>query len=268
MSFAHENELIHQDSPERLRVLQWRRRYSRPHRPHLHSCLLGRPIGRRSSPGGGWRGGRCSSSADPRDRFPVASPEQHAGTISDRTLRARPRYCRYRLAEHVGDTTWSRHCAIRSRRIQAQAASRVRHPCPRLEAHFEPYQSLDQRFLRPREFERRRQRLEQQAVLFPVNSSALRPEQSMRLDPYEDHCSISCSRRLREPGPQSPRHHSMAGPTTPVPKPRTLTLSRERAEHVYAGSCASAACPPMITRGRLGRQRAHPSRLTCVPAWK
>jgi OOP family OmpA-OmpF porin len=56
-----------------------------------------------------------------------------------------------------------------------------------LETHFESYQSLDPRFSRPREFESEQQQLEQQVVLFPVNSSTLQSDQGIRLDAIEDH---------------------------------------------------------------------------------
>src|SRR5271167_3052740 len=57
----------------------------------------------------------------------------------------------------------------------------------RVAAHFEPYQSLDQRFTVQRQFESEKQALEQLRILFPVNSSALQPDQSLRLDSLEQH---------------------------------------------------------------------------------
>jgi len=53
--------------------------------------------------------------------------------------------------------------------------------------HFEPYLSLDERFAVQRSFDNEKQMLEQLMILFPVNSSVLSPDQSMRLDSLEEH---------------------------------------------------------------------------------
>ena len=55
-----------------------------------------------------------------------------------------------------------------------------------LQARFEPYQSLDDTFVRRREFETGKQQIEEQIVLFPVSSSALLPDQSARLESMEE----------------------------------------------------------------------------------
>jgi outer membrane protein OmpA-like peptidoglycan-associated protein len=59
-------------------------------------------------------------------------------------------------------------------------------PPDKVQARFLEYQSLDERFAGERKFVSEKQRLEQQIVLFPVNSSALVPDQSIRLDNIEE----------------------------------------------------------------------------------
>ena len=119
-----------------------------------------------------------------------------------------------------------------------------------LEAHFEPYQSLDPRFSRPREFESEKQQLEQQMVLFPVNSSALMPDQGMRLDAIEDHIN-----RLQEIAGELGRqiHITIYGRADQTgAETKNAALSKERAQRVLEALRERGIPPDMITAVGLG----------------
>ncbi len=119
-----------------------------------------------------------------------------------------------------------------------------------LETHFAPYQSLDPRFLRQREFDSEKQQLEQQMVLFPVNSSALLPEQGMRLDAIEDHIN-----RLQEIASALGRqiHVTLYGRADQTgAETKNATLSKERAQVVLEALRARGIAPNMVTAAGLG----------------
>jgi outer membrane protein OmpA-like peptidoglycan-associated protein len=119
-----------------------------------------------------------------------------------------------------------------------------------LETHFEPYQSLDPRFARPREFDSEKQALEQQMVLFPVNSSALLPEQGMRLDAIEDHIN-----RLQELAGElgQPVHVTIYGRADHTgAESKNTALSNERAQRVLEALRERGIPSEMVTAVGLG----------------
>jgi len=67
-----------------------------------------------------------------------------------------------------------------------QLATEAGIPVDKLEAHFVLYQSVEKSFQERRDFDAERHKMERQMVLFPVNSSKLGPDQSIRIDNIED----------------------------------------------------------------------------------
>src|SRR5208283_2481378 len=63
-----------------------------------------------------------------------------------------------------------------------QLAAQFDIPPDKLSLRFEPYQSLDSSFVRQREFEANQRLVNEQMILFPVNSSALAGEQEAQLE--------------------------------------------------------------------------------------
>jgi OOP family OmpA-OmpF porin len=119
-----------------------------------------------------------------------------------------------------------------------------------LEIRFEPYQSLDASFARPREFEAEKQQLEQQIVLFPVNSSALTSEQGMRLDAIEDHIN-----RLQEIAGELGQqiHITIYGRADQTgAETKNAALSKERAQRVLEALRERGIPSDMLTAVGLG----------------
>ena len=101
----------------------------------------------------------------------------------------------------------------------------------RVAGHFEPYQSLDERFSLQRQFDSEKQALEQLVILFPVNSSALLPDQSIRIDSLEEHLD-----RLQQAAAALRRtvHVTMYGRADQTgAESKNTALSKDRAEHVF-----------------------------------
>ncbi len=123
-------------------------------------------------------------------------------------------------------------------------------PTSRLEARFVPYESLDKRFSRMREFDSEKHKLEQQMVLFPVNSSTLAPDQSFRLDAIEE----SLDQLQTTAGSLGRTIHvvlygraDQTGAET-----KNATLSRERAERVLEALRDRGIPTEMISAVGLG----------------
>jgi OOP family OmpA-OmpF porin len=119
-----------------------------------------------------------------------------------------------------------------------------------LESHFEPYQSLDPGFSRQREFDSEKQQLEQQVVLFPVNSSALQSEQGMRLDAIEDHIN-----RLQELAGEVGQqvHVTIYGRADQTgAETKNAALSKDRAQHVLEALQARGIAADMMSAVGLG----------------
>lgn len=106
-------------------------------------------------------------------------------------------------------------------------------PADKLQVHFEPYQSLDDRFVRQREFDAGKKQIEEKMILFPVNSSSLPPEQASALTSIEEELN-----KLQKAALESGREirlnlYGRADQTGAESK--NETLSRERAERVRDG---------------------------------
>jgi len=100
----------------------------------------------------------------------------------------------------------------------------------RVHEHFEEYQSLDPHFAVQRTFDTEKQDIEQMMILFPVNSSALSPDQSLRLDLLEEHLD-----KLQQAAGALDRkiHVKLFGRADQTgPESKNAALSRDRAEHV------------------------------------
>ncbi len=120
----------------------------------------------------------------------------------------------------------------------------------KLQAHFEPYQSLDDSFVLEREFEAGKRLVEEQLILFPVNSSALLPEQESRLDSLEEQLS-----RLQEIARETGReiHINIYGRADQTGADgKNAALSKQRAERVLDALRESGVAPEMMTAIALG----------------
>ena len=125
----------------------------------------------------------------------------------------------------------------------------------RVQGHFEPYQSLDQRFALQREFDSEKQALEQLMILFPVNSSALLPDQAMRLDSLEQHLD-KLQQAARALGRKI--HVTLYGRADQTgAESKNAALSKERAERVLSALRERGVRARIDFRGRTGQQRAH-----------
>jgi outer membrane protein OmpA-like peptidoglycan-associated protein len=120
----------------------------------------------------------------------------------------------------------------------------------RVAGHFIPYQSLDQHFSVQRELDSEKQSLEQLLILFPVNSSALQPDQSVRMDWLEEHLD-----RLQQAAHALGRtiHVTIYGRADPTgPDSKNAALSKQRAERVLAGLRERGIPPQLISAVGLG----------------
>ena len=113
----------------------------------------------------------------------------------------------------------------------AQLAAEFDIPAGNLEARFVPYESLDKRFQREREFDTEKRKLEQQMVLFPKNSSVLMSDQSIRIDNIEDSLN-----KMQETADQLGRkvHFVLNGRADQTgAETKNTALSEQRAQAVY-----------------------------------
>ena len=120
----------------------------------------------------------------------------------------------------------------------------------KLQARFEPYQSLDDTFVRRREFETGKQQIEEQVVLFPVSSSALLPDQSLRLESIEEQLN-----RLQDTARELGRniHVNIYGRADQTgAESKNTTLSKDRAERVRDALVERGVALEMMTAIGLG----------------
>ncbi len=120
----------------------------------------------------------------------------------------------------------------------------------KLQAHFEPYQSLDDSFVREREFEAGKQQIEEQIVLFPVSSSVLLPDQSLRLENIEEQLN-----KLQDTARELGRniHVNIYGRADQTgAESKNTTLSKDRAERVRDALLERGVAPEMMTAIGLG----------------
>ncbi len=120
----------------------------------------------------------------------------------------------------------------------------------KLQAHFEPYQSLDDNFVREREFDTGMQQIEEEMVLFPVSSSVLPPDQSLRLESIEEQLN-----RLQDTAHELGReiHVNIYGRADQTgAESKNTTLSKQRAEQVQAALLERGVAAEMMTAIGLG----------------
>ncbi len=246
--FARENELIHQEFAGALASFSGDASIFEGARPHLQNCLLGQTgqPDRRS-----WRWVAAVAA--------VLIAILAAGFFVHRRNKRWNEYLSKLRSQPGVVVTGSQkrwgHYAVTGMRDPlaadpAQVAAESGIAPGSLETHFEPYQSLDPRFSRPRAFESEKQQLEQQMVLFPVNSSALTPEQGMRLDAIEDHIN-----RLQEIAVDLgwQIHVTVYGRADQTgAETKNAALSKERAQHVLEALRGRGIPADMLTAVGLG----------------
>ena len=120
----------------------------------------------------------------------------------------------------------------------------------KLQVQFEPYESLDERFRLQREFDSARQQIEQQMILFPVNSSALMPDQAIRLDTIDqqllklEQVAAALGRTI---------HVNISGRADQTgAEVKNAALSKDRAERVFDALRERGFAPEMMTAAGLG----------------
>ncbi len=246
--FARENELIHQEFASAFASFNGDASIFDGARPHLHSCLLWQTDRPQKQPWW-WLAavavllivilgiGFLVHRRNARWNQFLANLESRPGIVVTGSQKRWGHYAVTGMRDPLAADP-------------AQVAAESGIPPTSLETHFEPYQSLDPRFSLPREFESEEQQLEQQMVLFPVNSSALLPEQGMRLDAIEDHFN-----RLQQIAEDMGRqiHVTLYGRADHTgAESKNAALSRERAENVLAALRERGIPAEMITAVGLG----------------
>lgn len=226
--FARENELIHQEFASQLASFSGDASIFDDARPRLQNCLLGHSEVPRKSR---------------RWLVAVAAMLFAVTAFGFLVYRRNVRWSHYvaRLQSEPGVvlTGWDKHwghynvTGLRDPLAadpQKLAADFGIDPA-KVEEHFGPYQSLDQHFSLQREFDSEKRALEQLMILFPVNSSAVLPDQSVRLDALEEHLD-----KLRETATALGRqiHFTIYGRADQTgAESKNAALSKQRAEHVF-----------------------------------
>jgi outer membrane protein OmpA-like peptidoglycan-associated protein len=246
--FAHENELIHQQFAGALASFSGDASIFDGARPHLENCLLGQTVLPRKQ-------SRWWLAA-------VAALLIAVLALGYFVYRRNTRWNHYlaRLQSEPGivvtgsNKGW-RHYSVSGLRdplaadpVKLAAESSI--APDKLQVHFEPYQSLDDNFVREREFDAGKQQLEEQMILFPVNSSALPPEQAGRLETIEEQLN-----KLQETAGELGRkiHVNIYGRADQTgAEGKNATLSRERAERVLEALRERGVAPEIMTVIALG----------------
>ncbi len=246
--FASENELIHQEFAGALASFSGDASIFDGARPHLENCLLGQ-TGQPEKRSWRWLAaltavliflvaiGFLANRRNARWNQFLAKLQSQPGIV---VIGSQKRWGHYTV------TGMRDPLAADPARVAAESGIAT----GSLETRFEPYQSLDPRFSRPRAFESEKRQLEQQMVLFPVNSSALMPEQGMRLDAIDDHIN-----RLQEIAADLGQriHVTIYGRADQTgAETKNAALSKERAQHVLEALLAHGISPDMVTAVGLG----------------
>ena len=226
----HENELIQQEFAEQLATFKGDASAFEAARPHLQKCLLGQ-----------------TAKPQKQSRWMVAAVAAvivlallSAGWI----LHQRNAHWDHYLAQLNNEPgivvtgaernwghywVWGLRDPMAPDPVTLAAAAGV--PAKQLDAHFLSIQSIDERFRLRREFETEKERLEEQMVLFPVNSSVLSSDQSLRIDNIEDSLI-----KLQETADKMGRtiHVTLNGRADKTGKEnKNEELSTDRARRVY-----------------------------------
>jgi outer membrane protein OmpA-like peptidoglycan-associated protein len=249
--FARENELIHREFAGALASFNGDPHILDGARCHLENCLLGQTAGpRRRS----WRWAGAL--------IFLLILAFAVGVLIDRRNSRWQRYlARLQSEPGIVITTarkdWG-HYSVAGLRDPLAAdpvslASEFHIPADKLQIHLEPYQSLDDRFVRERKFDTAKQRIEEQMILFPVNSSALPPAGVLRIEDLEGELN-SLQERGRELGRKV--HVNLYGRADQTgAESKNVTLSKERAEQVRSALEERGVAPEMITAIGLGNSK-------------
>ena len=245
---AKENELIHREFAEALAVFSGDTSAFDAARPHLEKCLLG-------------------SAARPRESSPwwiaalavVLLVFAAAGFIIHRRNNRWSGYLERLRAEPgivvtSSDRYWWSYSLAGLRDPLASDPLRLAGDFgidpARIQAHFEPYLSLDERLVRERAFDSEKEALQKLMVLFPVNSSVLQADHATRLDAIEEHLN-----RLQEAARELGRevHLNIYGRADQTgAETKNATLSKERAERVFDALRERGVAPETLTAIGLG----------------
>jgi len=247
--FARENELIHQEFAGALASFSGDASAFDGARPHLQNCLLGQTAAQPQKPSRWWLAA-------------VAAVLIAILAIGFFIHRRNSRWNHYlaRLQSEPGIVVTSsnkdwRHYSVTGLRDPLaldpmKLATELGIAPDKLQLHFEPYQSLDDSFVREREFDTSEQHVEEQMILFPVNSSALLPEQAWRLESIEEQLN-----KLQETAQELSReiHVNVYGRADQTgAESKNATLSKERAERVLSALLERGVSPEMLTAIGLG----------------
>ena len=245
--FARENELIHQEYAVALATFSGDASIFDGARPHLQNCLLGHSqqpkVSRRwLVPVGAllialliW--GFFASRRELRWNHYIARVQSEPGVVLTGWRKAAGHY----ELSGMRDPLAADPVALASGFgiDPAQVAGR-----------FEPYESLDPPFTLHREFDAEKRAVEQTTILFPVNSSALQPDQSTRLDSLEEHLD-----RLQQAAAalRQTVHVTLYGRADQTgAESKNAALSKERAEHVFDALRQRGIPPSLLSVVGLG----------------
>jgi len=226
--FARENELIHQEFAVALATFRGDASIFDGARPHLQNCLLGHSekpkVSRRwLVPVGAlllvllvW--GFFAYRRELRWNHYIARVQSEPGVVLTGWRKVAGHYEISGLRDPQADDP-------------VALASGFGIDPARVAGRFEPYESLDPPFTLHREFDAQQRAVEQAIILFPVNSSALLPDQTVRMDSLEEHLD-----RLQQAAAALRRtvHVTIYGRADQTgAESKNTALSKDRAEQVF-----------------------------------
>ncbi len=246
--FARENELIHREFAGALSAFDGDASIFDGARPHLQNCLLGQTA-RPQKRSWRWAGAVL---------LLLAALVAVGIFVYQRNSRWNQYLGRLRSEPGIvvtgAEKGWRSYSVaglrdpLASDPVKLAAAFNI--SPDRLQVHFEPYQSLDDKFVRQREFDAGQRQIEEQTILFPVNSSVLPPEQAARLTSIEGQLN-----RLQEIARESDQqiHVNLYGRADQTgAESKNDTLSKQRAERVRDALQDRGVAAEMMTAVGLG----------------
>lgn len=246
--FAREDEKIHQEFAAQLTSFSGDASTFDAARPHLQNCMLGQTG--RPKKGAGWLFGVLAL---------VVLGLVAFGLVLHRRNSRWEQYLT-RLSNQPGilvtgaERSWGHYWVWGLRDPMSpdplKLAAEAGIPAASLEARFMPYLSLDEHFQRERDLASEKHKLEQQMVLFPVNSSALTEDQAIRIDNIEDSLI-----KMQETADKLGRkiHVVLYGRADHTgAETKNAALSEQRAQHVYDALRERGIPADMISAVGLG----------------